>query len=45
MDSITIGASALNCYTVVCTCYLVSCYAVATRVIATEADFSHFAIE
>ena len=43
MNSITISTSALNCYTVVRACYLVSCYAVATRVIATEADFAHFA--
>ena len=45
VDSITIATSALNCYTVVRTCHLVSCYAVATRVIATEADFAHFAFE
>ena len=45
VDSITIGTSALNCYTVVSTCYLVRCYAVATRVIATDADFAHFACE
>ena len=45
MDSITIGTSTLNCYTVVRTCHLVSCYAAATRVIATEADFAHFARE
>ena len=45
VNSITISTSALNCYTVERTCYLVSCYAVATCVIATEADFAHIACE
>ena len=45
VNSITISTSALNCYAVERTCYLVSCYAVATCVIATEADFAHFACE
>ena len=39
----TIGTSALNCYTFVRMCYFVSCYAVAASAIATEADFAHFA--
>ena len=39
-DSVTIGASELNCCTIVCVYYLVG---VAARVIVVKADFAHFA--